>query len=70
MTQLSGARPLRNSNWAMERLGYVPSKQRSAFWQFAAAHGLPMIRLGSRRIRFEEAAVEAWIQRSNTGGVR
>lgn len=65
--QQSGfARPLKNSAWAMERLGYRP-EQRSAFWQFATAHSLPMIRMGSRRVRFDETAVEAWLERHSTG---
>ncbi len=63
----TGARPLRNSTWAMIRLGYEPPRQRSAFWQFAVANALPMIRMGQRRVMFDEAAVEAWLDRRNTG---
>lgn len=66
-TDTNGVRPLRNSNWAMQRLGYQPGKQRAAFWQFAAANGLPMIRLGRRRVMFCEPAVESWISRRSIG---
>jgi predicted DNA-binding transcriptional regulator AlpA len=51
----------------MQRLGYQPGRQRAAFWQFAAQNGLPMIRLGRRRVMFCEAAVENWISRRSTG---
>lgn len=51
----------------MQRLGYQPGKQRAAFWQFAAANGLPMIRLGRRRVMFCEPAVESWISRRSIG---
>ena len=71
MQQLSNSgtgRPLKNSAWVQERLGYVPGKQRSAFWQFASANALPMIRMGQRRIMFDEVAVEAWLNRRSTGG--
>lgn len=60
-------RPLRDSKWAATRLGYRLPEQRSAFWQFAVAHSLPMIRLGARKIMFDEAAFDAWIQKRNTG---
>lgn len=66
LSQNSGARPLKNSAWAMERFSYEP-KQRSAFWQFCHANQVPMIRMGRRRIMFDDVAVESWLaKRSNT----
>ena len=51
----------------MSRLGYT---DRSAWWSFVHKSGLPYIRLNSRVARFDEAAVEAWLQRRTVGGAK
>jgi hypothetical protein len=56
---------LKDSAWAMKRLGYRPD-QRVAFWQLAHAHNVPMVRMGPRRIMFDVRQVEAWIANRST----
>lgn len=40
---------------------------RSAFWSFIHASGFPFVRLNSRRILFERAAVDSWLARRSVG---
>lgn len=40
----------------------------SSFWSFVRAQGVPHIRFNSRNIRFEPAAIEAWLDRRRVGG--
>lgn len=48
----------------MRRFGY---RCRSSFWQFVRSCGVPHVRLNSRVIRFEPAALEAWIETRRVG---
>jgi hypothetical protein len=53
----------------MEMFGYTRNR-RSAFWQFVYQYGVPHIKLGPRRIMFDEGQVRAWLAaRSTTGKV-
>jgi len=58
--------PLRPTSWAMQRLGYT---NRGAFWAFAHSAALPYIRLNSRTCRFDERAVDSWLQQRTVGRV-
>jgi len=58
--------PLRDSKWAQSYLGYKP-EQRVAFWLFAHSNNVPMIRLGPRRIMFDEFELRAWVAARSTG---
>lgn len=49
----------------MKRLGYT---NRGSFWLFCHAAGVPYIRLTPRTCRFDERALEAWIERRTIGG--
>jgi hypothetical protein len=53
----------------MQRLGYA---NRGSFWQFVHLNGVPHIRLNSRTCKFDEAALERWIEQhsvySRSGG--
>ncbi len=61
---------LRERDWAMRVLGYQPH-QRSAFWNFAYANHLPHVRVGKKRIMFNEVAVYDWVERrSSSSGAR
>lgn len=42
----------------------------SAFWQFVHRNGVPFVRLGARRIVFEESALRAWIDSRSVGQKR
>jgi hypothetical protein len=56
---------LRPTSWAMQRLGY---SNRSAFWSFCRTSGLPYFKLNARTARFDERAVDAWLDRRRVGG--
>jgi hypothetical protein len=60
---------LRDSEWAMILLNYTRPR-RSAFWQFVYSNGVPYVRVGARKIMFNEQAVADWIARRSVGGVR
>lgn len=49
----------------MHRLGY---SNRGAFWTFVHTAGVPHIKLNSRTARFDERALEAWLERRTVGG--
>jgi hypothetical protein len=57
--------PLHERNWAMKLFNYAPT-QRSAFWQFVYANGVPHVRAGKKRILFNEADVNAWLAQRST----
>jgi predicted DNA-binding transcriptional regulator AlpA len=61
---LNGARFLKSDD-VMRMLGY---SDRSAFWCFAKASGLPHIKLNLRRCLFEESAVREWLNEKTIGG--
>jgi len=52
----------------MKLLGYR-REQRAAFWSFAHANGLPLVRSGQRKIQFCEAAVIDWLARRSTSAL-
>ena len=56
---------LHDSEWAMRLLGYSKAR-RSAFWQFVYSNSVPHIRLGSRKILFDERQIENWITRRSS----
>ncbi len=45
-------------------------KDDSAFWQFVHRNGVPFVRLGARRIVFEESALRAWLDSRSVGQKR
>jgi len=42
----------------------------SAFWQFVHRNGVPFVRLGPRKILFEESALRAWLDSRSVGQKR
>jgi hypothetical protein len=60
-------RTLRPSRWAAELLGYEMPRQRSSFFQFCYSNGVPLIRVGKRKVLFSEAAVMDFLRRRSTG---
>jgi predicted DNA-binding transcriptional regulator AlpA len=50
-----------------ETMAYFSYKDPDAFLEFARRSGLPRIRMNSRRIMFDPAAVQAWIDRRTIG---
>lgn len=60
--------PLRDAKWAMKVFGYE-NCHRVSFWQFVQSQRVPTVRLGPRRIMFDEGDVRAFIRsrRSNQG---
>lgn len=57
------------SSWAMRLFGYTPER-RSAFWQMVASRGVPRVRVGPRKIMFDESQVRDWIARRSTTGAQ
>jgi predicted DNA-binding transcriptional regulator AlpA len=57
---------LRDRAWAMQLFGYKPT-QRSAFWQTIYSRGVPTVRIGPRKIMFNERAVNDWLEQRSTG---
>ena len=49
---------------AMAELCYT---DKSAFWTFVHASGVPHVRLNARRILFERASLNAWLDRRTVG---
>ena len=45
-------------------------KDDSAFWQFVHRNGVPFVRLGARRIVFEESSLRAWLNSRTVGQKR
>jgi hypothetical protein len=62
-TQLNSCR-LRTARQVRQLLGY---NSPSGFWQFVHSAGVPFIRLNSRRIMFDSAAVENWLRHRAVG---
>ena len=58
---------LRDSAWACCRFGYRYPEQRSAFFQWLYANGVPHVRTGRRKIQFCERQIEDWIARRSSG---
>ena len=48
----------------MKRFGYT---NRAAFFQFVHANGVPHIRFNARRIMFDPAAIDAWLDKRRVG---
>ena len=46
-------------------LGY---SSRPAFWEAVRRAGIPFIRINARRFMFDEAEVEAWLEKRKVGG--
>lgn len=60
-------RRLLKSDVVQKLLGYA---DRASFWAGVRTAGIPYIRINSRRILFDEAAVAAWIDKRTIGGYR
>ena len=58
-------RRLLKSEVVKELLGYKGNPQ---FWVAVRAAGVPFIRINRRRILFDEAAVNAWLDSRTVGG--
>ena len=43
-------------------------RSRSAFWQFVHTSGVPHIRLNSKNIVFDQAALNCWLAARTVGG--
>ncbi len=55
---------LRSAAEVQHLLGY---RSRPAFWSFVKKAGLPCIRINSRRIMFQQDAIEGWLRRRTVG---
>jgi excisionase family DNA binding protein len=53
---------LRSAEWVAKRLGISTW----GAYELAKRGELPCVRLGKRRVRFDEAAIEAWIAAGGT----
>jgi predicted DNA-binding transcriptional regulator AlpA len=63
---LVGARLLK----ADEVMVLTGHRDRSAFWQWVRRNGVPFLRLGPKSLRFEEAALRAWLDSRSVGQKR
>lgn len=68
MKTYASSSSLKPAPWAFDRYGYS-AERRSAFYSWAKRNALPMIKLGPKKIAFDEAAVLAWESRRTIGGV-
>lgn len=62
-TNSASSLTLRDSRWAAALLGYQMPRQRSSFFAFCYANGVPLIRVGKRKILFCESAVLDFLRR-------
>jgi predicted DNA-binding transcriptional regulator AlpA len=51
------------SGSVMALLGY---RNRASFWEFVRRKGVPHVRLGPRKIVFDEVALKAWLARRSS----
>lgn len=56
-------RRLLSSREVMAYFGYA---NRASFWQFVYANGVPHVRLGPRKIVFDEQQLADWIDRKRS----
>lgn len=59
------SKPLRDNTWAMWKVG---AKNKDALKYLRTHLGLPYVRLGARKILYEEEAVERWIKQRSVNG--
>ncbi len=62
---ITAGRQLVDSTTMMARFSY---RSRDAWWEFVRAQGIPHIRLNARRIMFDPAQVDAWLEKRTVGG--
>lgn len=67
MTSTTHTPRLRPSEWAMGLYGYTRA-QRSGFWQFVKANGIPYIKAGKRKCLFSEEVIFRDLERRTVGG--
>ena len=60
---------LRRTLTAPEVMKITRHSSRSSFWQMVHSQGLPHIRINSRVIVFDSAAVDAWLESRTVGKV-
>lgn len=53
---------------AAEVMAVTGHRSRSAFWQFVHTSGVPHIRLNSKNIIFDQAALNCWLAARTVGG--